>query len=241
MNAHMTTQEFLEEVRSGRTLFDSTTITGTLPDGTELENLSFKGTVFSRVFGEYLTIKRCDFSDAILRETSFPAAAFNLCSLQRVAINSSVLKNSNFLECDFTDASITVSVLSGCKFVNCWFILTYMRDSLLNKSSMENCTILFGSYSRMDISSILSMHWCSLPDELITECMKWDAMSHPDPSAFSKWSKYSHAPCPYAIVRVNRLLHFKEQRHLWQEGPPKMSLYELALALLRVNNKATIK
>ena len=78
------------------------------------------------------------------------------------------------------------------------------------------------------ITAFLLADWGTVSPGLCRDLMRYDAVCHPDPTAFDRWAK--GGPCPYDNVRIGRAAHFEQRADLWSPGPVKP--YDLFQRLL---------
>ena len=83
--------------------------------------------------------------------------------------------------------------------------------------------------ARYSVFSVLQSYLGELSDDLTTELMKWDAHATPTPSKFMEWKKGGECPAQKHL----RIANFKEDRELFRQGKPTMTLWELWEAIAK--------
>ena len=96
----------------------------------------------------------------------------------------------------------------------------------LREANLRRANLNGASYC---VTNILKARWDKLSDDLTTELMKWDAHATPTPSKFMEWKK--GGPCP--AQEHLRIFVFEENRELFRQGKPTMTLWELWAAVAK--------
>ena len=125
-------------------------------------------------------------------------------NLQRADLQGADLRGANLREADLRGADLRGANLRGAD----------LRGANLPFPQMVLCA-----------------YWGSLSDELTGDLMRYDASSHPDPRAFTRWAKHG-GYCPYESCKVQRAAWFKERKECWRTGRSKRP-FDLMVAVLR--------
>lgn len=107
------------------------------------------------------------------------------------------------------------------------------RYANLRNADLRGADLQGANLRNADLPSptiMLLAFWGMLSDSLTADLMEYDAASHPDRKAFTKWAKGS--PCPYADVKVRRAANFTEDKTLWGKGKLR-GAYSLMLDLFK--------
>ena len=104
-----------------------------------------------------------------------------------------------------------------------------MRGASLEGASLEGADLRGAKLPSP--TTVLQANWCEVSDKLCTYLMRWDALNHPNPRAFSDWASSPEQPCPYNGANVQRAALFAEKRDLWSPGhcPRPYSLMAMVL------------
>ena len=98
-------------------------------------------------------------------------------------------------------------------------------------SFAERCSFADGCSFKQATIHLLHSRLSKLPDDLTLELMRRDAQFHPDPKLLDEWAK--GGKCPYDNCICQQIYHFDINRELWRKGKPKMSDYELLVAIAK--------
>ena len=179
-----------------------------------------------RVFNE-IHFNRKDFSEVrFQRGAVFNGCVFNNCSFVGASLTHlrSFEKNTVFYKCDFSEANLTGSYIGqGFTFIECVF-----NGVVLEGSCVDLLKFLTGIHFN---------HW-RVFDKLTVKSkyflMRFDQMTHPNPSAFTKWAEHGGMGCPYddgrdhiSSVSSVRPLQFNESNRDYASG--KRSKYQFSV------------
>ncbi len=109
-----------------------------------------------------------------------------------------------------------------------------LRGANLRGANLEGANLTNATY---DITTMLKAGWGALSPALTLECMRWDATILPPDKAMSLMNAWKGGgACPMSAGHATRIINFRENRELWQDGDPAMKLRALWEAIAAEKN-----
>jgi hypothetical protein len=169
-------------------------------------------------------LQGADLQGADLQGANLRGADLRWADLQGADLWRAHLRGANLRDANLRDADLRWANLRDAN----------LRDVDLQGADLQGANLQGADLreARYSVLAVLRTHWEGIPDNLITELMKWDAHATPNPSKFMEWKK--GGDCPTKIHP--RIFLFPEKRELFRQGKPTMTLWELWEALARASN-----
>ncbi len=147
------------------------------------------------------------------------------------------LRGANLDGADLTGADLTGAYLRGANLRGANLTGADLRGANLGGAYLTGANLTGANLTGANLTSaqlpspsvVLLANWGSLPDDITTEAMRYDAFFHEDPGAFDKWA--AKGKCPYVSVSYTRACNFIERKELWKTGAPAISGYELMVRI----------
>lgn len=166
-----------------------------------------------------------------LKDTVIPKNVKGL-HLAGADLSKRVLFGRNWRNTVFSHANLNGAIFERSSLVGCSFESADLRDADLQYTDLSRAYFLKARVHGVKWPApqmVLMANWYRISKELTIELMRYDAASHPDPSAFDRW--FRGGRCPYLNCPVQRAANFSENRDWWSPGPAK-GAYELMQMLL---------
>jgi len=172
-----------------------------------------------------------DLSDILARHREWLAG---LAKGERANLHGADLRRANLYEADLRGADLYAANLYEADLRGANLRGANLCGADLYETDLRGADLRGVTLCGADLPSpimLLLAQWGELSPALCSSCMRFDAASHRDPSAFTSWAR--GGPCPYVGENYERAINFKENRHHWDPTTPLLRPWELMVNLIR--------
>ena len=189
-------------------------------------------------------LSRADLSWADLSWSNLSGANLSGANLSGANLSGANLSWSNLSGANLSRANLSGANLSGANLSGAnlsradlsWADLSWSNLSRadLSRANLSGANLSGANLSRANLCpvTVLLSSIGQVSDDLCSDLMNYGAANCPNGvELFGVWA--SGGACPYAMLKVQRVANFTEDRKLWRPDRPLLSAFELMKRVLR--------